>query len=27
MAEKPPKEHPEGMKGGDTDAENHKGCT
>ncbi|CAB4019136.1 Hypothetical predicted protein, partial [Paramuricea clavata] len=25
MAKKPPKEHPEGMMGGDTDAENHKG--
>ena len=25
MKEKPPKEHPEGMMGGDTDAEKHKG--
>ena len=25
MKEKPPKEHPEGMMGGDTDAEKNKG--
>ena len=26
MEEKPPKEHPGPMMGGDTDAEKHKGC-